>query len=159
MQVASFFMDETEITNNEYRQFVAWVTDSIVRRMLAEAGVEGEYQIEENEYGEPLDPPKLNKKTKIRWNEAETREALNDLYDIAMQQVEYALRQCEAGDVVNEQAVKDTFIDWGDELEKTACSQGVLIFALRYARRLARRRTTTRRSVHIARSMRRISSG
>ena len=35
MQVASFFMDETEITNNEYRQFVAWVTDSIVRRMLA----------------------------------------------------------------------------------------------------------------------------
>ena len=67
-------------------------------------------------------------------------EALNDLYDIAMQQVEYALRQCEAGDIVNEQAVKDTFIDWGDELEKTACSQGVLIFALRYARRLARRR-------------------
>ena len=80
MQVSSFFMDETEITNNEYRQFVFWVTDSIVRRMLAEAGVEGEYQIEENEYGEPLDPPMLNKKTKIRWNDAETREALNDLY-------------------------------------------------------------------------------
>ena len=49
MQVSSFFMDETEITNNEYRQFVFWVTDSIVRRMLAEAGVEGEYQIEEIE--------------------------------------------------------------------------------------------------------------
>ena len=56
MQVSSFFMDETEITNNEYRQFVFWVTDSIVRRMLAEAGVEGEYQIEENEYGEPERP-------------------------------------------------------------------------------------------------------
>ena len=59
MQVASFFMDETEITNNEYRQFVAWVTDSMVRKMLAEGGMDG-YQIEENEYGEPLDPPKSN---------------------------------------------------------------------------------------------------
>ncbi|MBP5542143.1 MAG: SUMF1/EgtB/PvdO family nonheme iron enzyme [Bacteroidales bacterium] len=79
MQVSSFFMDETEITNNEYRQFVAWVTDSIMRKMLAEGGVEG-YQIEEDEYGEPLDPPILNKKTKIRLDEQETREALNDLY-------------------------------------------------------------------------------
>ena len=79
MQVSSFFMDETEITNNEYRQFVAWITDSIMRKMLAEGGVEG-YQIEEDEYGEPLDPPILNKKTKIRLDEQETREALNDLY-------------------------------------------------------------------------------
>ena len=79
MQVSSFFMDETEITNNEYRQFVAWVTDSIMRKMLAEGGVEG-FQIEEDEYGEPLDPPILNKKTKIRLDEQETREALNDLY-------------------------------------------------------------------------------
>ena len=79
MQVSSFFMDETEITNNEYRQFVAWVTNSIMRKMLAEGGVEG-FQIEEDEYGEPLDPPILNKKTKIRMDEQETREALNDLY-------------------------------------------------------------------------------
>ena len=79
MQVASFFMDETEVTNNEYRQFVHWVTDSIARRMLSEGGIDG-YQIEENEYGEPLDPPMLNYKTKIRWNDPETREALNDLY-------------------------------------------------------------------------------
>ena len=67
-------------------------------------------------------------------------EALNDLYDIAMQQIEYAMRQCGSDDIVNEQVVKDTFIDWGDDMEKTACAQGVLIVALRYARRLARRR-------------------
>ena len=67
-------------------------------------------------------------------------EALNDLYDIAMQQIEYAMRQCGPDDIVNEQVVKDTFIDWGDDMEKTACAQGVLIVALRYARRLARRR-------------------
>ena len=79
MQVGSYFMDETEITNNEYRQFVNWVIDSIARRMLGEAGIEG-FLIEEDEYGEPLDPPILNKKQKIRWDEQEYREALEDLY-------------------------------------------------------------------------------
>lgn len=33
--VRSFYMDETEITNSEYRQFVEWVKDSIVRTELA----------------------------------------------------------------------------------------------------------------------------
>lgn len=33
--VSPFYMDETEITNNEYRQFVFWVRDSIVRTKLA----------------------------------------------------------------------------------------------------------------------------
>ncbi|QCW98763.1 gliding motility lipoprotein GldK [Aggregatimonas sangjinii] len=33
--VRSFYMDDTEITNSEYRQFVEWVQDSIVRTRLA----------------------------------------------------------------------------------------------------------------------------
>ncbi|MGJ8592227.1 MAG: gliding motility lipoprotein GldK [Aquaticitalea sp.] len=33
--VSAFYMDETEITNNEYRQFVYWVRDSILRTKLA----------------------------------------------------------------------------------------------------------------------------
>ncbi len=33
--VRSFYMDETEITNKEYRQFVEWVKDSIIRVRLA----------------------------------------------------------------------------------------------------------------------------
>jgi len=33
--VPSFYMDETEITNNEYRQFVEWVKDSTMRVRLA----------------------------------------------------------------------------------------------------------------------------
>ena len=33
--VRSFYMDETEITNSEYRQFVYWVRDSIALQMLA----------------------------------------------------------------------------------------------------------------------------
>ena len=47
--VRSFYMDETEITNSEYRQFVYWVRDSIALQMLAakveelneEAGTDG----------------------------------------------------------------------------------------------------------------------
>ena len=40
--VRSFYMDETEITNSEYRQFVEWVRDSILRTNLAEmADLEG----------------------------------------------------------------------------------------------------------------------
>ena len=34
--VRAFYMDETEITNSEYRQFVEWVRDSILRLKLAE---------------------------------------------------------------------------------------------------------------------------
>jgi gliding motility-associated lipoprotein GldK len=44
--VRSFYMDETEITNSEYRQFVHWVRDSIVKTRLAiaadESGAKGE---------------------------------------------------------------------------------------------------------------------
>ncbi len=32
--VESFFMDESEITNNEYKQFVGWVRDSVVRNFI-----------------------------------------------------------------------------------------------------------------------------
>ena len=35
VSVQSFYIDETEITNNEYRQFVYWVRDSIARQKIA----------------------------------------------------------------------------------------------------------------------------
>lgn len=35
VSVRAFYMDDTEITNSEYRQFVNWVRDSIVRTKLA----------------------------------------------------------------------------------------------------------------------------
>ncbi len=34
ISISGFYMDETEITNNEYRQFVNWVRDSIAHAML-----------------------------------------------------------------------------------------------------------------------------
>lgn len=39
--VSSFFMDETEVTNAEYRVFIKYVRDSIARSLLAEAAGDG----------------------------------------------------------------------------------------------------------------------
>jgi len=51
--VDAFWMDETEITNNEYRQYVYWVRDSIIRKELAIQGVED--FIAKNDEGTPLE--------------------------------------------------------------------------------------------------------
>lgn len=65
-------------------------------------------------------------------------EALDDLYNIAMQQVELSLLMCDDDHLVSEQAAGDSFIDWNDDLDKRACAQAVLIYTLRFATRLAR---------------------
>jgi sulfatase modifying factor 1 len=81
VQVQSFWMDETEITNNEYRQFVYWVRDSIAYRLLGEVHPET-YLIEADQWGQDLETPMINWKAKINWNskDEEERDALNDLY-------------------------------------------------------------------------------
>jgi len=71
VSVPSFFMDDTEITNNEYRQFVYWVRDSIARKMLGEAPY-----IIETEDGNQL----VNWKQKIDWAKPEVLEALASLF-------------------------------------------------------------------------------
>lgn len=80
VSVASFYMDETEITNNEYRQFVNWVRDSIARRLLGDINPE-EFLVEENmETGEIYDPPYLNWEPDIEWNEEETAQTLEEMF-------------------------------------------------------------------------------
>ncbi len=71
--------------------------------------------------------------------ETNDAEALDDLYPIAMEQIDYGLRQQEDG-LVNAAAVKDCFIDWSDTLDRTSCAGAVLLYALRYAQRLAERK-------------------
>jgi len=82
ISVSGFFMDQTEITNDEYRQFVDWVRDSIARTILG--GVQPDaYLIQENpKTGETYNPPRLNWKTKIDWNSQnqDIRDALNQMY-------------------------------------------------------------------------------
>lgn len=82
ISVSSFFMDETEITNNEYREFVYWVRDSIARTILGEVQPDV-YLISENpKTGEVYDPPYLNWEEQIEWNseDQDIREALEDMY-------------------------------------------------------------------------------
>jgi len=82
ISVSAFFMDETEITNDEYRQFVGWVKDSIARTILGDVRPD-EYLIEENiKTGEVYDPPYLNWKTDIEWDseDQDVRDALEEMY-------------------------------------------------------------------------------
>ena len=39
VSIKAFYMDETEITNGEYKQFVNWVRDSVVRDELAKRAI------------------------------------------------------------------------------------------------------------------------
>ena len=75
--VESFWMDITEITNGEYKQFVVWVRDSIARTQLARMevdvlGVEAEdakyFSVKYDPYNEAADPDTiLNWKVRIPW--------------------------------------------------------------------------------------------
>ena len=66
VSISGFWMDATEITNNEYRQFVYWVRDSVTARKLAyvKAGADGT---------ENVDWAKM--KT-LKWSDPKTVEAL-----------------------------------------------------------------------------------
>ena len=70
ISVAGFYMDETEITNNEYRQFVNWVKDSIAHHII------GDYHLIEDANGNEI----INWRKQIRWDDEEVQEALDDMY-------------------------------------------------------------------------------
>ncbi len=78
VSIDAFWMDDTEITNNEYRQFIEYVRDSIARTMLGE--MYAEFLITEDRKGNPIEPARINWKEKINWNEPEIQEALEGLY-------------------------------------------------------------------------------
>jgi formylglycine-generating enzyme len=59
VSVAPFWMDETEITNGQYKQFIKWVCDSITREKLADPAFGGneDYKITEDpKTGEAVTP-------------------------------------------------------------------------------------------------------
>lgn len=82
ISVDGFWMDETEVTNSEYKQFVAWVRDSILRERLADPNYGGDetYKITEDKNGDPV-KPYLNWKKQLprKPNEDEQR-AIESLY-------------------------------------------------------------------------------
>ena len=84
ISVDGFWMDETEVTNAKYRQFVMWVRDSILRTRLADPAYGGDetYMITEDKNGEPV-TPHLNWKKQLprKPNEDELR-AIESLYKV-----------------------------------------------------------------------------
>lgn len=58
ISVDAFWMDRHEVTNAQYRQFVYYVRDSIIRERLADPAYGGDesYKITEDKYGEPIKP-------------------------------------------------------------------------------------------------------
>ena len=83
ISVDGFWMDETEITNSKYKQFLFWVRDSIIRERLADPAYGGNeaFKIEEDREGNPI-TPRLNWSRPIPWknaNEDEQR-AIESVY-------------------------------------------------------------------------------
>ena len=94
--VVAMWMDETEITNNEYRQFVEWVKDSIAHCLLGDLegeeirGKYGHYlrydknnAYGDNEEGTIIEPKLINWDEEIPWDsqDAEQIEALSPLFN------------------------------------------------------------------------------
>lgn len=83
ISVEGFWMDETEVTNSQYRQFVNYVRDSIIRERLADPAYGGDetYKIEEDRNGDPIAKPYLNWKKPLprKPNEDEQR-AMESVY-------------------------------------------------------------------------------
>ncbi|MCL1822115.1 MAG: SUMF1/EgtB/PvdO family nonheme iron enzyme, partial [Prolixibacteraceae bacterium] len=78
VSVEAFWIDDTEITNSEYRQFIEWVRDSTARHTLGQQYPE--FLITEDKEGNPLDPPRIDWRPKIRWNDPDYIQALQDMY-------------------------------------------------------------------------------
>ena len=78
VSVEAFWMDDTEITNNEYRQFVYWVRDSIARQILSESFPE--YMITDDGKGTFYEVPRLNWVDPIEWKNKEFQNAMEELY-------------------------------------------------------------------------------
>ncbi len=76
VSVDGFWMDETEITNSKYKQFVFWVRDSIIRERLADPAYGGneDYKIEEDREGNPIGPY-INWSKPIPWRNPDEDEA------------------------------------------------------------------------------------
>ncbi|MBR5335668.1 MAG: SUMF1/EgtB/PvdO family nonheme iron enzyme [Bacteroidaceae bacterium] len=85
ISVDAFWMDETEVSNAKYRQFVYWVRDSIIRERLADPAYGGDetFKITEDQYGEPI-TPYLNWSKPIPWKKPteDEQRAIESVYMI-----------------------------------------------------------------------------
>lgn len=79
VSMEAFWMDETEITNDEYRQYVYWVRDSIFRRAIGEQIPE--YLVTENKKTkDPIENPYIDWDVRIDWKDEEVQLILQDFF-------------------------------------------------------------------------------
>ncbi|MEA2043603.1 MAG: SUMF1/EgtB/PvdO family nonheme iron enzyme [Bacteroidota bacterium] len=92
VSIDPFWMDATEITNSEYKQYVYWVRDSIAKRLLIDEGDYEEYKADidvdrmaaidpEYDHDDP-ETCRLNWEKEVEWDnsEEEYQEALSELF-------------------------------------------------------------------------------
>ena len=84
ISVDGFWMDQTEVSNAKYRQFVIWVRDSILRTRLADPAYGGDesYMITEDKNGDPIDPRINWKKPLPRKPNEDQLRAIESLYEV-----------------------------------------------------------------------------
>ena len=73
-------MDQTEITNNKYRQFVYYVRDSILRTKLGNAGIADREYFMVDEEGNVIEPNVINWEEKIDPEEETTKATIEEMY-------------------------------------------------------------------------------
>jgi len=78
--VEAFWMDQTEITNNKYRQFVVWVRDSILRTKLGDAAIPDYEFFRVDDEGNQYDPPVINWDEKIDLKNQEILDVMEEMY-------------------------------------------------------------------------------
>jgi len=73
VSIQGFYMDETEITNNEYRQFTQWVRDSIAHVIL-------EHWMEDAETPDGMEHPPIDWDLPVEWDEEEDADLLDEMF-------------------------------------------------------------------------------
>ena len=73
ISIQGFYMDETEITNNEYRQYTNWVRDSIAHVLL-------QHFVEDAEQPDHMEHPPIDWDYPIEWDEEEDAGVLEEMF-------------------------------------------------------------------------------
>jgi formylglycine-generating enzyme required for sulfatase activity len=78
--VDAFWMDQTEITNNKYRQFVYYVRDSILRTKLGNASIADRQYFMVDEDDQVIEPNIINWEEKIDPEEETTKATIEEMF-------------------------------------------------------------------------------
>ncbi len=96
VSISAFWMDATEITNNEYRQFTKWVTDSIAAKLMG-------YVKQGNDGNEYID---WKKASTIKWDDKATIEKV-DAMIVSVDNRIFGKKEIDAKKVVYQSEVFD----------------------------------------------------